>query len=235
MIKYLFSLLLISCVIENDVYEERPLLPAPDSIHESPTLDAMGRPVEPPPPPKLDVLLVIDNSCSMQDDFPQIQYGLTIIPGKLNEHGFDWRMAITSAGPSEGIFYEVPHSSDPNWDTAGLIGQLRNEAGGFEQGMDSALAALISQTGFFRPDTTDLIIFVSDERDSSTATVERFRTLWPEPFFVASICGPPEIDYSVFRPCAAGPNPKYHELSSIYVDVCSNAPFDIIGELVPFL
>ena len=212
-------LAVVSCKSENDLI----------LIKDAPNLLDEDIPTE---RPQLDVLLVLDNSCSMIEDWDYITYGLTQTPIELDYYGFDWKMGMISMDPSDAIFVEVPHTinpSDAGWQMIGLISDFRLIAGGDEKAFSSALAAKTRYASWFRELATTLIIFISDEKEQSGIDPTYFHYLWSDPHVVASIVGP-EIRPEGATSCAEEAK-DFHDVSSIIVDICTNQPWSVIEPL----
>ena len=210
----------LSCKSEND------LVPIKDD------LNSMSEGNSSTERPKLDVLLVLDNSCSMIEDWDYITYGLTQTPIELDHYGFDWKMAMISMDPSDAIFVEVGHTTNPSdagWQMIGLLSDFRLVAGEDEKAFSSAITARTRYASWFRELATTLIVFISDEKEQSGIDPADFHSLWNYPHFVASIVGPESIPEGTTS-CAEEAK-DFHDASDIIVDICTNQPWSVIEPL----
>jgi hypothetical protein len=211
----------LSCNSENELVEIKDppfLFEDTDSLPEK--------------PPELDVLLVLDNSCSMISDWDYITYGLTQIPVELNTYGFDWKMAIISMDTTDAIFVEVDPSTDPadiGWDMIAIIDEFRLNAGGGEQGFLSAITARSRYSNWFRIGVTTLIVFITDEKEQSNINSSDFSSLWGYPYLAASIVGPEYID--PYNPSCAEEAKPFHDISIIIIDICATERWSVIEPL----
>lgn len=218
----LFCFMVVSCNSENELHE---ILNIPETIVEDTTLPVQDQ-------PKLDVLLVLDNSCSMITDWDYITYGLTKIPEELSYYNFDWRLGLISMDTSDAIFMELnPASQDPGWDMLTLVGDFRLVGGQGEEGFNAAIVAKTRNSSWFRPGVITLIIFVSDEKEQSGISPADFHSLWYDPHVVASIVGPIYLAPSESS-CAEAAEP-YHIVSQIVVDICTRDRWSVIEPLLP--
>jgi hypothetical protein len=212
----------VSCNSENELVE----------VIEPPFLigDSDSPPVD---PPEIDILLVLDNSCSMMEDWDYITYGLTQIPIELNNNGFDWKMGIISMDPTDAIFVEVDSAIDPNdvgWEMISIIDGFRLIAGGGEQAFLSAINARSRFSPWFRPGVKTLIVFISDEKEQSNISPQDFNHLWGYPHVVASIVGPEYAD-PYYPSCAEEAKP-FHDVSLIVIDICVTERWSVIEPLL---
>jgi hypothetical protein len=219
----LFCFMVVSCNSENGLREIQNI---PETIVEYDT----SSPVQ--EKPKLDVLLVLDNSCSMITDWDYITYGITKIPEELNDNNFDWKIAIVSMDTSDAIFMELdPASIDPGWDMLTLISDFKLVAGQAEEGFSAAITAKTRYSSWFRSGVLSLIIFISDEKEQSDISPQDFHSLWSDQHIIASIVGP----YSVLpgESYCAEPAEKYHLVSQIVIDICTRDRWSVIEPLLP--
>jgi len=146
------------------------------------------------PPTEVDILLVVDDSCSMSDeqiklgegfdrfveffDVADVDYHIGIITtdmdayvrsGKLVGSGSD-RIIDRNTEDADDVFRENVNVGTAGW--------------GFEKGLDSAAAAFSNtlldghNEGFLRDDALLSIIFVSDEEDISEYGVNSYVNFW---------------------------------------------------------
>jgi hypothetical protein len=208
---FLFGFTLFGCDSDYEIHN------IPDIVTE------IKIPDDPGEVSKLDVLLVLDNSCSMMKDWSYISYGLTQIPEELNDYGLDWKLAITSMDPADGSFIEIPFGDDPGWDMIAGVENLRDVAGATENGFDGALRAKDENPRFFRVNAITLIVFVSDETEQSEMSYEDFHANWGSPHMIASIVGPETQEGT-----CANAAPKYHAVSQVTIDICTLEPWSLV-------
>ena len=145
------------------------------------------------PPTEVDILLVVDNSCSMDDeqeklssgfeDFvrffevAEVDYhiGLTTTDMDNTGPGNSGQLARTAAGVSV-----IDSDTDDARDVFEELVQVGIDGSGSEQGLAAALAALRppmstgANDGFLREDALLTVIFVSDEEDYSVGPVNSY-------------------------------------------------------------
>lgn len=214
---------LVGCYSENDI---NPVL---DNNQTDVGLDTDGTLGE---SPQIDVLLVLDNSCSMITDWDYLTYGLTQIPVELNQNNFDWRLALISMDSSDGIFMELsPADPDPGWTMISLVSDFKDQAGGQEYGFLSALSAKIAYRAWFRPTVTTLIFFISDEREQSEIAPIDFHQTWSDPHITASMVGPRTMQENVTS-CAEA-DEKWHDASQIVIDICTTERWSVVDYILP--
>lgn len=116
----------------------------------------------------VDIVWLIDKSCSMADDVPAIVSGIEQMMNSLPPTG--WRLGITSTGYTDSIsatdFPLVPGDDIQDaWDAYGASGNNARE-GGFD-----SIYAYIEENEYnqtwLRDDAALLIVFVSDEEEQS--------------------------------------------------------------------
>lgn len=133
------------------------------------------------PPTEVDILLVIDDSCSMADEQDKLSQGFEEFVEFFDVADVDYHIGIitTDMESSDRRGRLVGDTRIINRDTAAADSVFRDnvqvgiEGWGFERGLDAAARALGSSLsqghneGFRRDDAFLSIIFVSDEEDSS--------------------------------------------------------------------
>ena len=147
---------------------------------------------------EVDVLLVVDNSCSMEPYQEQLSQNFESFLTYFIEGGIDYRIGVTtttvSAPPEpDGVFCtqadinKIPEPGflvqnvilDKNVEDADAIFQNIVKVGvcgsGNEMGMESALRILQNPTnGFLRESAYLSVIYVSDEQDTSPLGVNEY-------------------------------------------------------------
>ena len=139
--------------------------------------------MQPKPPEKLDVLIVVDTSCSMNDNFQQVSVGVELLRGDIEKLTLDYKIGFINsglvspyfAGPYDYTadpidFLLAPYLLGPDW---------------YEQGFQSMYEFVTTTpegAGFFRDDADKLIIFVSDENEQGAIPTNVFHDWLVEKF-----------------------------------------------------
>jgi len=145
------------------------------------------------PPTEVDILLVVDNSCSMQDEQEALGQGFADFVRFFEVAEVDYHIGITTTdtfntGPGnsgelnrtsggERIITEDTEDAD---DVFAELVAVGIEGSGSEQGLRGALAALTEpmvsgpNDGFLRESALLSVIFVSDEEDYSVGPVNSY-------------------------------------------------------------
>lgn len=179
--------------------------------------------------PVVDVLVILDTSCSMLNDDDKID-NLSMVPiDMLDRPDVNWRLGITSADVDfiddlTEIDLRKPH---PNESVILAIDELRpTEPWGGpsgEQPLDVALK-VYDETTWFRQVFT-IFVIMTDETDQSEASVQTFRDTWPTRFDMVVIGG--EIDSGVV--CGAIWTHKLDRLATKKIDICDTYPWSIFN------
>ncbi|MES2638552.1 MAG: hypothetical protein V4850_03695 [Myxococcota bacterium] len=139
------------------------------------------------PVEKIDVLMVVDNSSSMESYQYQLGSNFQAFISWFVAGNVDYQIAVTTTDdgndssvtdPARGAFVGPIITSGMDLDTAGDLFQQEVNVGisgsGLETGLKTAHLALTDTarlgdqiTAFLRPDASLSIVFVSDEEDSS--------------------------------------------------------------------
>ncbi|MCB9682077.1 MAG: VWA domain-containing protein [Alphaproteobacteria bacterium] len=166
--------------------------------------------------PRVDILWVVDNSCSMEEEQDAIATNFDAFMAYFLDSGLDWHIGVVSTDvdanahsgklrPAGGLRYLTPEVPD----ATNLFRQMvRLGTGGSadEAGLDATWLALaqpnadLQQTnaGFYRDDASLHVVVVSDENDYSTRVnqyelINFLQTLKPSadiPVTFSSIVGP---------------------------------------------
>ncbi len=135
---------------------------------------------------EVDVLWVVDNSCSMGEELQQVRDNFASFVGEFVNLGLDYHLAVvttdmdnpTHSGRIQGSVV-TPASSDPETEFLTYIDQ-GSSGSGSERGFDATQAALTepllsgANAGFFRDDAALAVIVVSDENDQSGVSSSSF-------------------------------------------------------------
>ena len=177
---WLTMLLAVSCVeynIENP-NESVPGVPNPAPVPNATRLDRITQVAK----PKTDVLWVIDNSCSMDEEQTALTNNFDAFINYFIGSGLDWHVGVVSMDMSRndhkgqlqmagGLTYLDESSPSP----VALFREMAamgTSGSGSEQGLDSSYSALEEHRngfnqGFYRDDAILNIIVISDEEDQS--------------------------------------------------------------------
>lgn len=135
--------------------------------------------------PSVDVLFVVDNSCSMSDDQKLLRDNFPTFMNYFEGSGLDYHIGVVTTdmeAPKEsgklqdgGTGYKWIDAATP--DATGVFGamtSLGSGGSGFEMGLDAAYTAIEVQSmpgmaneGFYRESARLDIVIVSDEEDQS--------------------------------------------------------------------
>ena len=145
------------------------------------------------PPTEVDILLVIDNSCSMEDEQEKLSQGFDEFVRFFEVAEVDYHIGVTTTdmfntGPgmegrlarSSGGVSIIDENTDDAEDIFEELVQVGIEGAGIEQGLLAALSALRppmstgANDGFLREDALLTVIFVSDEEDYSVGGVNSY-------------------------------------------------------------
>ncbi|MCK6547495.1 choice-of-anchor D domain-containing protein [Myxococcota bacterium] len=147
--------------------------------------DQLGR-------PKVDILWVVDNSCSMFEEqagltsnfsafiqfaeAQRLEYQIAVTTTDVDSGGEVGRFVPLTGTPAERI---VTPQTQPSPEAQFLMNASQGTSGsGFEQGLEAAYLALSNplifghNAGFLRQDAVLSIIFLSDEMDQSPSSVD---------------------------------------------------------------
>lgn len=129
---------------------------------------------------KVDVLLVVDNSCSMEPYQTKLARDFGGFFDFFDEGNVDWRIAVVHTDVFAADFGRIrgpiitPDTIDPRQQFDDVV-HVGATGGGIEMGMEAAKRALSGMNhGFPRDDASVSVIFVSDEQDSSPDSVPMY-------------------------------------------------------------
>ena len=120
----------------------------------------------------LDLLIVVDNSRSMEQEQLNLSKRLGALLLKINDS--DWRMNVVTTDPKDGCSRAILKKGDPDlakkFELAVTPGV---EGNGFEEGIRMAVEGLSCQTAdWVRPNSSVAVLFVSDEDNCSQNGVD---------------------------------------------------------------
>lgn len=177
----------------------------------------------------VDILMVVDTSCSMSDDYQSVYYGLAQTAIDIRDLDADWTLGVMSASPGDNFVIEVdPTDPDPGWAVMEAMDEVNDLGGETEEGF----AAALENTWFVRNNVDTLIFFVSDEKEQSNLPAHYFRDQWPNHMYAVSIVGPAteqSLSYDEEGYCSAEVSPKYHNVADHYISICTEERWSAIG------
>ena len=139
--------------------------------------------IQPSPPTKLDVLIVLDTSGSMNDNFQQVSTGVELLRGDIEALTYDYKIGFINSGLASPYF-AGPY--DYNSDSIDfLLAPYILGADWYERGfqtMHAFVSTTVEGAGFFRDDADKLIIFVSDEDEQGAIPTNVFHDWLVEKF-----------------------------------------------------
>ncbi len=137
--------------------------------------------------PQADVLFVVDNSCSMQEEQRELGNNLSSFLAFAQSEGIDYQIAVTTtdvdSNGEAGRFVQrggtrIITPQTPNADQAFRANvNLGTSGSGRERGLEAAYLALSDplintyNMGFLRTDAALAVIYISDETDQSNRAV----------------------------------------------------------------
>jgi len=133
--------------------------------------------VHPSKPSSLDVLVVLDTSCSMFNDYEKVAAGMDILRGDIENLTYDYQMAIINSSLMGSTYFVGPYDTNTS-SIEFLLGTSLLSNDNVEQGFKSHYEfATISEEGllFLREGVPKLYIYISDEDEQSVIPVEIFK------------------------------------------------------------
>ena len=187
--------------------------------------------IQPSKPEKIDVLVLLDTSCSMNDNYTQVSTGVELLRNDLNMVTNDYNIAFINTSLQDPYFAGTFDNSSPIID---FIMAPWSLGGDFTEAGFSALYDFTNlmpeSVTFFRETADKLFIFVSDEEEQSGIPTNVFAD-WLKTEFqgvqrdVVSIVTVPdsECEYTDY---SANIGQKYIDLARHYgkdgIDICSD-------------
>jgi|TARA_R110000796_G_scaffold65503_2_gene151297 hypothetical protein len=133
--------------------------------------------VQPSKPESLDVLVVLDTSCSMFHDYEKVASGMDILRDDIETLTYDYQMAIINSSLSGEIYFVGPYDTETS-SIDFLLGTSLLSNDDFEEGFRSHYQfASVSEEGllFLRSGVPKLYIYISDEDEQSPIPVNIFK------------------------------------------------------------
>ena len=133
--------------------------------------------VQPSKPESLDVLVVLDTSCSMFNDYEKVAAGMDILRGDIEVLTYDYQMGIINSSLSGDVYFVGPYDTNTS-SIDFLLGTSLLSNDSFEEGFRSHYEfATLTEEGLFflRPGVPKLYIYISDEDEQSVIPKEIFK------------------------------------------------------------
>jgi len=131
--------------------------------------------IQPSKPEQIDVLILLDTSCSMNDNYSQVSTGVELLRNDLNMVTNDYNIAFINTSLMDPYFVGTFDNNTPIIDfimAPWVLGGDHIEAG-FSALYDFA-RLMPESVGFFRETADKLFIFISDEEEQSGIPVNIF-------------------------------------------------------------
>jgi len=178
----------------------------------------------------IDILWIIDRSCSMSNDDPKLIVGVEAMINNLPTN--NWRLSMIPMDVDYAVTWEVFPliPGDDVDDAQDMLDDLPFNTSGVEQGFDTVESYLLDNEyadTWMRRGAGLLVVFVSDEDDQSTLDWDDF-VYWLEDerntIFVASIINIDTSKYCTAPASSIGEN--YEEATNYFngviIDICSD-------------
>jgi len=195
-----------------------------------PTEVAIDSLIQPSPPEKLDVLVVLDTSCSMNDNYQQVSTGVELLRQDIEAITTDYRIGFINSGLTMPYFAgPYDYTSDP---IDFLLAPYTLGEDWREEGFESMYGFVANTpegTLFFRDDADKLIIFISDEDEQGSIPTDIFHDWLVQKFElvqhdVVAIVQPENGECEAIWVQSVGY--KYIDLVAYYgkvaIDICSD-------------
>ena len=130
---------------------------------------------QPEKPSDLDVLVILDTSCSMSDNFDNVSIGLDILRGDIEVLTYDYQMALINSSLAEQYFVGPIDSDTSSMEI--YIAPYALASDRTEELFTSLYRFTTTEEGefFLRQGVDKLYIFVSDEPEQSVMPVSLFK------------------------------------------------------------
>lgn len=178
----------------------------------------------------VDILWVIDTSCSMHDDYDRLMDGIEAMMNSLPPTGWRLNMITNSSNvvTNDQQFPLVP--GDTIADAENMYNQMYT--GYYEEGFDSTYEYILNNAyapSWMRRDAALLVVFVSDEEDQSDMETADFISWYSNTrstVYLASIVNvDPAISVCTHSPGTPYVGQKYidatNHFNGVVVDICS--------------
>lgn len=132
--------------------------------------------IQPSKPDSLDVLIVLDTSCSMADDYEKVSIGMELLKDDIEPLTNDYQMAIINSS-LRGNYFVGPFGPTSNIIDLLLAPSVLSRDTNETPFASHYLFATDTSEGleFLRPGVPKLMIYISDEEEQSPMSVEQFK------------------------------------------------------------
>lgn len=198
-----------------------------------------GMPPPPPPVAAVDILFVVDSSCSMADEQANLSANFQALLAHAQSQNLDYQIAVTTMDVSpngeQGAFVGATPIITPSTPNPGQVFASNVDVGTngapFEQGLEATYLALSGggpNPGFLRSGANLVVVYLSDEDDQSQNTAQFYET------FLLALKQPPAsvtvnaiIGTTPSTPgCYSDPGVRYEGLvnatNGVAVSVCAS-------------
>ena len=130
---------------------------------------------QPEKPDNLDVLVILDTSCSMSDNFENVSAGLDILRGDIENLTYDYQMGLINSSMTEQYYTGIIDSDTSSLEIYLAPYELASDR--VEHAFNSLYQFTNTEEGeyFLRDGVDKLYIFVSDEPEQSSMPVSLFK------------------------------------------------------------
>ena len=187
--------------------------------------------IQPSRPEQVDVLVILDTSCSMSDNYTQVSTGVELLRNDLNSVTNDYNIAFINTSLREPYFVGIFDNTSPLIDfimAPWTLGTDFHEAG--FSAVYNFTTMMPEATEFFRETADKLFIFISDEEEQSGIPTNVFESWFGTEFAtiqrdIVSIVTvlDSECEYTQY---SSNIGYKYIELAKHYgkdgIDICSD-------------
>lgn len=185
--------------------------------------------IQPTKPETLDVLAVIDTSCSMNDNFEQLSIGLEILKTDIMEITDDFNISFINSSLT-GDYYVGPFDENSTLMELILAPYLLSRDGNETsyESLYSFATTAEEAAEALRPHADKMFIFISDEEEQSPFSVSIFKD-WLDTY--TDNIDHDVIAISVTESSTCGHSPidigyRYNELANYYgkqyIDICGD-------------
>jgi len=171
---FLLCLFMVTCVTDYSVITNPDVIVQDTSIKRE-TKVVVEYFVQPDKPENLDVLFVIDTSCSMSDNFENVSIGLDLLRGDIENLTYDYQIGMINSSLREQYFVGPFDTDSTTLDIfmAPYFLAIDNN----EKLFTSMYQFTSTPEGlsFLRPNVDKLYVFISDEAEQSVIPVTMFK------------------------------------------------------------
>ena len=173
----------MTCVTDYSVITNEDLIINDIDTQEEQTQVVVDYYQQPEKPSDLDVLVVLDTSCSMSDNFDNVSIGLDILRGDIEVLTYDYQMGLINSSLQEQYFVGPIDSDTSSMEI--YIAPYALASDRTEEVFTSLYRFTSTEEGelFLREGVDKLYIFVSDEPEQSVMSVALFKE-WMDEYHV---------------------------------------------------